>query len=33
VSHGPREELEIGLYQEILEEKAEEPYRRDVHSM
>jgi hypothetical protein len=25
--------LELGLYQEILEEKAEEAYRRDVHSM
>jgi hypothetical protein len=33
VSHGPREELEIGLYQEILKERAEEGYRRDVHSM
>jgi hypothetical protein len=33
VSHGRREEFEIGLYQEILKERVEEGYRRDVHSM
>jgi hypothetical protein len=33
VSHGPREEFEIGLYQEILKERVEEGFRRDVHPM
>ena len=33
MSHAPREEFEIGLYQEILKERAEEGYRRDVHPM
>jgi hypothetical protein len=33
VSHGSREELEMGLYQEILKERAKEGYCRDVHPM
>jgi hypothetical protein len=33
VSHGRREELEMDLYQEILKERAEEGYRRDVQPM
>jgi hypothetical protein len=33
VSHGPREELEMGLYQEILKERAKEGYCRYVHPM